>query len=398
VDNGTRAATEKIETHTHDKWEVRRLAAIVESTDDAIIGASLSGNIVSWNSGAEQLLGYSAEEAIGKPFAMIVPEDLAEERRAMVSIIARGERIHHYETRRRHRNGTDVDVSVTISPITDAGDNVVGVSCILRDVSDRKRAEAEGERLKSEFFSLVSHELRTPLTSIVGYVQLLTDFEDESLSGRGREFLEIIRRNAERLDGLVQDVLFAAQSEASAFTVVPTVVDARRLADRCRREAETAAETAGVALSWEIGPVRPFGGDPDRLTQVLRNLISNAIKFTPEGGRVDVRVFAERGCCVLEVSDTGQGIEPEERDLLFERFYRSEAAMKDHVKGAGLGLAIVKAIVDAHGGTIDFESELGQGSTFRVSLPMRPCEGDPATRQRRRPNASGKRRVAEVRR
>jgi signal transduction histidine kinase len=228
---------------------------------------------------------------------------------------------------------------------------------------------AETERLKGEFFALVSHELRTPLTSILGYIELITEREGEQMSDSGRRSLQVVSRNADRLDALVQDLLMVAQIEAGTFGIEPGEVDIGELAAHCREEQGPVAAARGIALSVSAEDLPPFAGDPRRLSQVLDNLVSNAIKFTPDGGNVGVSIADVNGACVIEVADTGAGIEPDDMAQLFNRFYRTRSADREQVKGAGLGLAIVKAIVDAHDGEISAESSR-EGSVFRVSIPM----------------------------
>jgi signal transduction histidine kinase len=247
---------------------------------------------------------------------------------------------------------------------------------------EQKRADTESERLKSEFFGIVSHELRTPLTSIVGYVDLLKEQDREQLTEEGQGRLDVVHRNAGRLDRLVQDLLMLTQLEAGTFSIDPGEVEVCRLAHDLEPEARLMAELADVKFSIACGEVPIFGGDPSRLAQVLDNLISNAIKFTPKGGRVAVKIAPEGDRCMLEVSDTGVGIEAADRGQLFRRFYRGEVVPPGKMPGAGLGLAIVEAIVEAHGGEVVVESEPGQGSTFRVFIPMKsvppPSTGEDA--------------------
>jgi signal transduction histidine kinase len=249
------------------------------------------------------------------------------------------------------------------------------------------RERDETERLKGEFFALVSHELRTPLTSILGYVEMLSEQETERLSDGGRRHLEVVSRNADRLDRLVEDLLMVAQIEAGTFGVEPGEVDMEELARHSRQEQGPIAQAAGVELSIRSEEVPRFGGDPRRIGQVLDNLVANAIKFTPQGGRVEVGIAVQGDRCAIEVSDNGAGIEAAEVEHLFDRFYRSSSAGRDQIQGAGLGLAIAKAIVDAHDGEISVESSPGRGSTFHVRLPIRPIEQDARSEGRRRVEA-----------
>jgi signal transduction histidine kinase len=225
----------------------------------------------------------------------------------------------------------------------------------------------ESERLKDEFFALVSHELRTPLTSIIGYLELVLD--DEELSEEARRFLEVVERNAQRLLRLVGDMLFLAQVEAGRLSLESTDVDLERVTADAVEAARPAAERAGVNLALHGAPVRTFNGDRDRCGQMIDNLISNALKFTPPDGRVDVRLSDAGDRAILEVTDTGSGIPDAEQARLFERFFRASSATSAAIPGAGLGLAIVKTIVEAHGGRVALASREGEGTTVRVELP-----------------------------
>jgi signal transduction histidine kinase len=225
----------------------------------------------------------------------------------------------------------------------------------------------ELDRLKDEFVSSVSHELRTPLTSISGYVELL--LEDEPLEQR-RNYLQIVDRNAERLLGLVSDLLFAARLQDGRLELDRERVDLRTLVLEAVESARPRAESGQVTLAVDAQAVPLVDGERSRLAQLLDNLLSNAIKFTPPGGRVSVRVRAAGDMVRLEVSDTGIGMSPADRDRLFQRFYRAQSALEQQIQGTGLGLYISRAIVDAHGGRIGVESEEGNGTTFVVDLPI----------------------------
>jgi PAS domain S-box-containing protein len=367
--------------------EVAKLAAIVESSDDAIMASSLDGVITSWNSGAEQIFGYSAVEVLGRPITILAPPDHAEEPTKLLSKAADGQGVIHHETVRLRKDGKLIDVSLTISPLRDVAGNIVGASAIARDITERKRAEAERERLltlereqnerlreldrlKDEFVALVSHELRTPLTSIRGYLELVTDGEGGDLTDEQRQFLGVVERNADRLLALVGDLLFLAQIEAGKLSLEVGAVDLGAVASESVDAARPFADEKEITLSLAVGPVPLLAGDGARIGQLVDNLVSNALKFTPEGGRVDVRAQARNGSAVIEVRDSGIGIPADEQERLFERFFRSSNATERQIQGTGLGLAISKAIVEAHGGEIAVTSELGVGTTFRVSLPI----------------------------
>lgn len=249
-------------------------------------------------------------------------------------------------------------------PVIEGGrpSRLIGMS---RDVT----AEREAERLKDEFVGLVSHELRTPLTSIIGYTELLSEVEAPNLSEEGRHFVEVIDRNSRRELNLVGDLLMLTSITAGTFTIQRTRMDLGEIAREAFDAAQPDADKAGVELTLASNGGTVINGDPDRLAQVAANLISNALKFTPEGGSVAISVGSEDGRVTLAVADTGIGIPAEEVPRLFDRMFRAEEAERRHIQGTGLGLTIVKAIVDAHGGHIFVESEPGHGALFRVELP-----------------------------
>ncbi|MGH2920476.1 MAG: sensor histidine kinase [Gaiellaceae bacterium] len=239
-----------------------------------------------------------------------------------------------------------------------------------RTLTDQNKRLRELDRLKDEFLSLVSHELRTPLTSIRGYLELVLDEEAGEITPEQRRFLKAVERNSLRLLRLVGDLLFVAQADAGRLTLQRAKVDMSALAADCVEAARPVADQKSISLELASGPVPALVADRGRLAQVLDNLVSNALKFTPEGGRVEIRTSAVDGHVVLEVDDSGIGIPAEEQPRLFERFFRAAAATEQAIPGTGLGLAIVKAIVEAHGGRILVESKPNAGTTFRVELPL----------------------------
>jgi len=225
------------------------------------------------------------------------------------------------------------------------------------------------DRMKDEFVSLVSHELRTPLTSIRGYLELLLD-ESGDLTPEQTRFLAVVDRNSEKLLHLVGDLLFLAQVDAGKLAIAHELVDLEALLQDSVDALRPIAESRGIELVTSIAPVPNRVGDGTRLGQVLSNLLSNALKFTPEGGRVSVSLHADGECTVVEVEDNGVGIPAAEQGRLFERFFRSSRATEAAIPGTGLGLAITKAIVEGHGGRISVASEENVGTSVRVELPL----------------------------
>ena len=261
------------------------------------------------------------------------------------------------------------EIEIEGRPLVDAEGTrrLVGTS---RDVT----AERDAERLKDEFFGLVSHELRTPLTSIIGYTELLAEVEAENLSVEGRRFLEVVERNARRELSLVGDLLLLTKITAGTFEIEIGRADLTELAAATLESARPLAEEAGIELKLDAPGPQVVDGDPHRLAQVIENLVSNAIKFTPSGGRVEIRVEGGTGSAALDVSDTGIGIDEADLGRLFDRMYRADEAERRHIQGTGLGLTIVKAIIDAHEATIAVSSQPEKGTTFRVELPRPAAE------------------------
>jgi PAS domain S-box-containing protein len=358
----------------------RRLAAIVESSDDAIVSKTLDGTITSWNRGAERLYGYGAEEVLGKPISILVPAERHDEIPTMLERVSGNGSIEHHETKRRTKEGVTIDVSLTISPIRDGDGHVVGASTIARDVSERKKVEEEREsareqadranRAKSEFLSRMSHELRTPMNAVLGFAQLLQldHLEPEQEEATG----EILKAGKHLLE-LIDEVLDIARIEAGRLRLSLEPVDAVEVTNECISLLRPQADHEGVRLSLEphdvSGPTIHVIADRQRLKQVLLNLISNGIKYNRQQG--SVRVAIERSTqerrITIDVTDTGQGIPPERMEQLFAPFERL-GAEETAIEGTGLGLALTRPLAEAMGGAIRVTSELGTGSTFSVDL------------------------------
>jgi signal transduction histidine kinase len=229
----------------------------------------------------------------------------------------------------------------------------------------------EVDRLRDAFVSVVSHELRTPLTSVCGYLELLQHGEGGPVTDEQHRLMTVIDRNARRLLRLVGDLLFVGQVEAGKLTLELGPVDLDDLAAQSAETARTHAADNGVELVLREGRLPLLIGDSGRLGQLLDNLISNALKFTPRDGRVTVRIGQTAGVAFVEVEDTGMGISADDQERLFERFFRTTAATTQAIPGIGLGLSISQAIAEAHGGKITVSSRLGEGTTFRFEAPLR---------------------------
>jgi PAS domain S-box-containing protein/excisionase family DNA binding protein len=341
-----------------------RLAAIVESSDDAILGKTLDGIVTDWNRGAERLYGYTPAEIIGQPVSILMPDDRPDEFPSIMERLQRGERIDHYETERVAKNGRRLSVSVTISPIRDGTGQIVGASAIARDISERRALE----RMQSDFLAMVSHELRSPLATVKGLAQLMQRrgaYSERSLDG--------IVAQVNHLDRLVGDLLDVARLEAGRLELSREPVDLVKLVAENVHQAQ--ARTEDHVLRVEA-PAPQLTGSYDRvrLNQVLQNLLGNAIKYAP-GGQILVRLVADGTEARISVADEGPGIAQEEAPRLFERFYRA-AATADGAKGFGIGLYVARTLVEAHGGRIWVAPRPGPGTEFIFTLPLGPASAD----------------------
>ncbi len=244
---------------------------------------------------------------------------------------------------------------------------------------ERTKLAAEAERTKNDFFGLISHELRTPLTSIIGYSELLTELEGDSLSEQAQKFVEVITRNAHRELRLVQDLLLLVRLEAGTFSLESDAVDLNAIVAQSCEAVRPQAERAGVELQLSLDETGDVWADSHRIGQAVDNLLTNAVKFSERGDTVRVALEAGAEGFALEVEDEGIGVAADEVDKLFDRLFRASSAVSNQIQGTGLGLTIVKSVIEAHGGTISVRSEEGQGTCFRLELPRltRP-QADPA--------------------
>jgi PAS domain S-box-containing protein len=338
----------------------------------------------------EDILGYSLDEWTADPAFFVDhlhPDDRDRVREAQRASRESGEPLE-IEYRFIAKDSRTVWLQDSYTVVRDETGRPWYTQGYALDITARKEAEADREelllqaqvqneqlleldRMKDEFVALVSHELRTPLTSIRGYLELL--LEDAALGGFAAthtEWLGVIDRNSERLLCLVEDLLLKAQVNAGKVTLNMKEVDLAALVEQSVTASVPAAAGREITLACDTRSLPPVSADPVRIGQVIDNLISNALKFTPAGGRVDVRAEQSGDVVRIEVADTGMGIPEGEQERLFERFYRTSQAQERAVPGAGLGLAIAKAIVEAHGGEISCTSAAGAGTTFAIELPL----------------------------
>ena len=345
---------------------------LLETGPDGTVIVDVSGTIVLVNAQIERLFGYDRAELVGQPVEILVPD-----RFSGMHMAFRNGYVSEPRTRpmglagdlyARRKDGSEFPVEISLAPLeTDQG---LLVSAAVRDISERRRMQEATDRIKDEFFATVSHELRTPLTSMIGYGELMTDLEE--LSPQGRRFLSVIMRSAERELRLVDDLLTLVTIEESGLAIRSAEIDLEAVVRDAVEATRPRAEEAELEVSLETpGVAVPMYGDQDRLGQAMDNLLSNAIKFTPRGGRVRV-VLRELGSSAeIDVIDTGSGIGDEDPDLLFERLFRASNAIERQLPGAGLGLTIALAIVEAHAGLIEIVSSGPEGTTVRMTFPLR---------------------------
>jgi PAS domain S-box-containing protein len=392
------------------KFEItaNRLAALVASSDDAIIGKDLNLIVTSWNSGAERIFGYTAEEMIGTSIMRLIPPDRLEEEREILSRIRRGERSDHFETVRLAKDGRRLNLSMTISPIMDASGHVIGASKVARDISERKKAEEalkksmeeaeaanrerlrlldserearsqaeRASRMKDEFLATLSHELRTPLNAVLGWANILRhgNLPDEEL----KQGLDIIERNGRVQAQIIEDLLDMSRIISGKVRLDVQWIELSAILNESIETLRSTAQAKGVYLQAWLDPFpRPISGDPNRLQQVFWNLLNNAIKFTPKDGKVEVLLKHADTEVQVSVIDTGEGIAPEFLPYIFDRFQQGDASTTRRHGGLGLGLAIVKELVELHGGNVRVQSDgIGKGTTFSVRLPLATVYPEP---------------------
>ena len=364
-----------------------RLAAIVESSDDAIIGKDLNSIITSWNKGAEKLFGYAAGEMVGTSIMRLIPADRQDEEARILEKIKRGESVEHFDTLRQTKDGRLINISVTISLIKDATGKVIGLSKVVRDISEHKAVEKKIRHLNAEleqrvvertaqlqaanheleaFSYSVSHDLRAPLRHVMGFVELLRQDAGEALSKTSLGHLTTIFQAAKQMGQLIDELLAFSRTGQSELQVKAVNLDqlVQEAVSDCERE------TVGRNIVWDIHPLPAVWADRGLLRVVLVNLISNAVKFT--GARAEARIEIGRapsgdGETVIFIRDDGAGFDPRYAGKLFGVFQRLHT--RDEFEGTGIGLATVQRIIHRHGGRTWAEGVVDGGATFYFSIP-----------------------------
>ncbi len=368
--------------------EIAFQAHLLSAVEQAVIATDLDGTIVYWNSFAESLYGWSATEAVGSSILKITPADTQREQaQEILSRLKQGESWSG-EFLVRRKDGSVFPVMITDSPIFDAQGKLFGVVGVSVDISERRRAEEERERLheserearaeaekanrlKDEFLATLSHELRNPLNVILGYAEVLLRSEEARASQFVRRAAEILKRNALAQSQLVRDLLDLSRLHIGKLSLNRELVSLMTIINNAVETVGGDVAAKQIALKVEAGEDVIFvNADPLRLEQIIWNLLNNAVKFTPSGGTITIRVGSENDQAILIVEDTGQGIEPEFLPHVFEMFRQADASSSRPHSGMGIGLALVRQLIDLHGGTVAVASVVGQGAKFTIQLPV----------------------------
>jgi PAS domain S-box-containing protein len=360
------------------------LAAIVESSDDAIISKTLEGKITSWNQAATRMYGWTAEEVVGGPITVIIPRDRLREEDMVLSMIRRGEPIEHFRTVRVHKHGRPIQISLTVSPIRNSAGEIVGASKIARDVTATAEAEQErmillareqaarrdaetANRAKDEFLAMLGHELRNPLSAISNAVHVLERVgkpDDSTAGARG-----VIARQTANLARLMDGLLDVGRVMAGKILLDRKPVDLREVGQRALHTLQEAERLERHLVTFYGTPVT-IDADATRIEQIVTNLVTNSLKYTPPGGSIRIRVTQEAGAAVLCVEDDGVGIGAALLPRIFDLFVQGPPPLDRGSGGLGIGLTVVKQLAELHGGTVLVSSDgPGKGTTVTVSFP-----------------------------
>ncbi len=363
-----------------------QLSSIVESSDDAIVGKALDGTITSWNRGAERLYGYTAEEAIGNNVRMLMSPESFDELSKFIAMLRRNETVEHFHSRRRRKDGTQIDVSVTMSPMYDPDGRLAGVSAIGRDISpmlvaqrelERRQREIQGlleaselsARRREQFIAMLSHELRNPLAAVLNATALLEGGPSALATGH---CLKVIQRQTVHMARLLDDLLDVSRITSGKFELRLAPLDLRTSVEAAIEATAPLLTRRSIVLEVSLpdAPV-PMRGDAARLQQVVANLLSNAATYSPQGTRVELRLTGNGDRAELRVLDRGMGIEKDMLGKIFDLFVQAEQHLDRAHGGLGVGLSLARGIVELHGGTIEARSNGPKtGSEFVVRLPL----------------------------
>jgi PAS domain S-box-containing protein len=352
------------------------LAAIIESSDDAIVSKTLDGRITSWNPGAQRLFGYLPAEVIGQSITVIIPPELHDEEAEVLARLRRGERVEHFETTRVAKDGRRIEVSLTVSPVRDEDGTIVGASKIARDISERRRVERllrDAERRKDEFLAVLAHELRNPLAPLRNALELLSR---QPSAAHAQIACEIMDRQLRQMTRLVDDLLDVSRITSGRIALEIEPIDMGQLLATVEASVKPTFDAAQQQLALTLAPEPLYvNGDRIRLLQVFSNLLQNANRYTQRGGSVRVHLQREDSAVVVRVVDDGIGIPPNMLDKVFDLFTQVDPTNSRARTGLGIGLTLARSLVELHGGSVEARSSgKDSGSEFIVRLPGREAD------------------------
>ena len=365
--------------------------SVIDNANVWLSAMNLMGNVVIWNKAAEAITGYPREEVLGHNsiWDWLNPDDIQCKRDITtkgISHIGGDVFSQNFETLIKRKDGNIKTVSWDSCNILDNTKNPIGSITLGLDITEQKRSEEEIKRqnvelkrlnrIKSDFLNVTSHELRTPMVAIKGYAQLLFDLSLGEITDKQKKALAVVLRNTTRLNKLVQDILDVSRLESGTMKFLPEDTDISELTKEIAETMESSANSKQKKINSIIEDNLPnLIIDPERVKQVLVNLVNNAIKFSPNNSDINIQVKKEVDCVLFEVQDFGRGIPKNKIEKIFDTFYQVDSANdRKLMDGAGLGLAISRGIVVAHGGNIQVESRVNKGSTFKFTLPLKPVE------------------------
>jgi len=348
--------------------ESQELAAIIENTQEAVYGEDLKGLVTNWNHGAERLYGFKASEIIGKSVQVLVPKEKQEEFKKIIAEAAQGKATVNLQTKRLRKDGSEVDVSLTASPIKEQDGKVIGASVIAHDITKEKQID----QAKTEFVSLASHQLRTPLSAINWYAEMLLAGDAGKLTKNQKEYLDQVYQSNQRMVDLVNSLLNVSRIELGTFAVEPEDLDIKAVAHDVIVELTPMITQKKQKLTENYGPKIPtIKADPKLTRIIFQNLLSNAVKYTQDKGTIELSIVKNNPKFLeIKVADNGMGIPLKEQGKIFTKLFRADNVRVTDTEGTGLGMYIVKSIVENVGGTISFVSTEKKGTTFTVLIPI----------------------------
>jgi len=360
--------------------KIESLANIVESSNDAIITASLDGIIASWNKGAQEVYGYIDKEILGKNISIFEPDLLKGETKQLTDEIKKGKKVKHYETSRLKKDGTSINVSITLSPVFNTSGKFTAVSFISRDITEKKIAEKllHGKEMaevangaKSVFLANMSHELRTPLNSIIGFSDMLHEQAYGDLNKKQLRAAGNISKSGRHLLSLINNILDISKVEAGKMELNYKSFELSSKLNMIQNLLSLIADRKNIKIEINTdSKLTSIYADEDKFIQVMYNLVDNAIKFSNENSFVKIGARKKGELVEISVKDTGIGIKTEDQNKLFKPFSQIDSFSYRKPQGTGLGLHLVKQIVHLHGGYVWFRSNLGEGSTFSFAIPI----------------------------